>query len=218
MNACRLILVSLCAVVGVLAFSSAPAVAFETHVAAQPIGSGEKGSGAGQLDLDTTGGGQSGQVPSGIAINQTTGDIYIADTGNHRIDELEPDGAFMRAWGWGVADGKDELETCGPDALPPTVTCQAGISGSGAGQFVDPTFIAVDNSTGPSKGDVYVGDYGDSLVTKFNAEGALESTWKRHPDARRAAGPSFGRHRRRLWRRSVHRILILRYRQVHPGR
>jgi NHL repeat-containing protein len=181
MNARRVILVSLCALVGVLAFSSATAVAFETHVAAQPIGSGEKGSGAGQMDLDydyiKVGNGETVQIPSGIAVNQSTGDIYIADTGNQRIDELEPDGAFMRAWGWGVADGQSRLETCGPDAFPPTLTCQAGISGSGAGQFVHPVFIAVDNSTGPSKGDVYVGDYGDGLVTKFNAEGALESAW-----------------------------------------
>jgi hypothetical protein len=181
MNARRLILISLCAVVSVLALSSAPAVAFETHVAVQPIGSGEKGSGAGQMDLDydytTVGNGEAVQVPSGIAVNQATGDIYIADTGNQRIDELEPDGAFMRAWGWGVADGKEELETCGPDAFPPTLTCQAGISGSGAGQFVHPVFIAVDNSTGPSKGDVYVGDVGDGIVTKFDAEGALERAW-----------------------------------------
>jgi hypothetical protein len=181
MNARRLILVSMCAVMSVLAFSCTPAVAFETHVAAQPIGSGEKGSGAGQMDLDyeyiKVGNGETVQIPSGIAVNQATGDIYIADTGNQRIDELEPDGAFMRAWGWGVADGKEEHETCGPDAFPPTLTCKAGISGSGAGQFVHPVFIAVDNSTGPSQGDVYVGDVGDGLVTKFNAEGALESAW-----------------------------------------
>jgi hypothetical protein len=181
MNARRLVVVLLCAVVSVLAFSSAPAVAFETYVAAQPIGSGEKGFGAGQMNLAynsvVDADGHGAEVSSGIAVNQTTGDIYVADTGNHRIDELEPDGAFMRAWGWGVVDGKDELEVCGPDAFPPTATCQVGISGSGAGQFVHPVFIAVDNSTGLSQGAVYVGDFGDHLVTKFSAEGALEGTW-----------------------------------------
>jgi hypothetical protein len=168
MNARRLILVSLCTLVGVLAFSSASAVAFETHVAAQPIGSGEKGSGAGQMDLASN---------SGVAVDDATGDVYVADTGNDRVDEFEADGAFMRAWGWGVADGLPMFEACGPDAFPPAATCKAGISGSGAGQFVDPVFIAVDNSTGGSKGDVYVGDTEDDLVTKFSAEGALESGW-----------------------------------------
>jgi hypothetical protein len=172
MSARRLILVSLCGVVSVLAFSSASAVAFETHVALQPIGSGEKGSGAGQLELAGN---------SGIAVSEagaSKGDIYIADTGNHRVDELEPSGAFMRAWGWGVADGLAKFEVCGPDAFPPTATCQTGISGSGAGEFESPTFVAVDNDpASASFGDVYVGDHGDVLVTKFNAEGALVSTW-----------------------------------------
>ena len=169
MNARRLILVSLCGVVSVLVFSSASAVAFETHVASQSIGSGEKGTGAGQLEL-------AGR--SGVAVDQATGDVYIADTGNDRVDELEPSGAFMRAWGWGVADGLAKFEACGPDAFPPTVTCQAGISGSGAGEFESPTFVAVDNDpASASFGDVYVGDHGDVLVTKFNAEGALVSAW-----------------------------------------
>jgi hypothetical protein len=159
-----------------LAFAATPALALETHVVSTPIGTGEKGSGAGQLEL---------AYNSGIAVNETTGDIYIADTGNDRIDEFEADGAFVRAWGWGVADGKEEFETCGPGAFPPTLTCKAGISGSGAGQFIQPLFVAVDNSVGPSKGDVYVGDVGpgpenqpgNGIVTKFNAEGALQSAW-----------------------------------------
>jgi hypothetical protein len=161
MNARRLILVSLCALVGVIAFSSAPAVAFETHAASQSIGSGEKGSGAGQLELASN---------SGIAVSQRTGDIYIADTGNDRIDELEPDGAFMRAWGWGVGGGIG-FETC-------TSLCVKGLSGSNPGEFESPTFVAVDNDpTSASFGDVYVGDDGDVRVTKFDAEGALERTW-----------------------------------------
>jgi DNA-binding beta-propeller fold protein YncE len=163
------VLMSLCVLAGALVFSSAPAVAFETHVASQPIGSGEKGTGAGQLELAGN---------SGVAVDQATGDVYIADTGNDRVDELEPSGVFMRAWGWGVADGLAKFEACGPDAFPPTVTCQAGISGSGAGEFESPTFVAVDNDpASASFGDVYVGDHGDVLVTKFNAEGALVSTW-----------------------------------------
>jgi hypothetical protein len=149
-----------------LAFAATPALAFETHVVAKSIGEGVKGSSAGQLESANS-----------VAVNDTTGDVYVADTGNDRIDEFEGDGAFVRAWGWGVADGLPMFETCGPDAFPPTATCRAGISGSGAGQFTTPAFIAVDNSAGLSKGDVYIGDTGDNLVTKFSAEGVLESAW-----------------------------------------
>jgi hypothetical protein len=38
-------------------------------------------------------------------------------------------------------------------------------------------FVAVDNSTGASAGDVYVGDTGNNVVSKFSAEGALIESW-----------------------------------------
>jgi NHL repeat len=165
--ASRTVLV-LATILAALALTATPAMAFEKHVFSQSIGEGVKGAGTGQLELASN---------SGVAVNDTTGNIYVADTGNHRIDEFESHGSFVRAWGWGVANGLPMFETCGPGALPPTVTCQAGISGSGAGQFTTPTFVAVDNSASASKGGVYVGDTGNNLVTKFSSEGVLESTW-----------------------------------------
>jgi hypothetical protein len=106
---------------------------------------------------------------SGVAVNSTTHDVYVADTGNRRVDQFSS-GTFVRAWGWGVADGLPSFETC-------TLVCQAGLSGSGPGQFETPAFVAVDNSGGPSAGDVYVGDTGDNLVSKFTGEGALVESW-----------------------------------------
>jgi sugar lactone lactonase YvrE len=98
-------------------------------------------------------------------------DIYVADTNNHRIDQFEANGTFLRAWGWGVSDGiSKELQSC-------TLTCFAGVSGSGPGQFTTPTFIAVDNSAGASKGDVYVADTANNVVTKFDASGNLITAW-----------------------------------------
>ena len=44
-------------------------------------------------------------------------------------------------------------------------------------QFESPAFIAIDDSAGPSAGDVYVGDTGDNVVTKFTATGELVKTW-----------------------------------------
>ena len=42
---------------------------------------------------------------SGVAVNAETHNVYVADTANNRVDEFKSDGTFVRAWGWGVADG-----------------------------------------------------------------------------------------------------------------
>jgi hypothetical protein len=145
-----------------------------THVPSSSFG----GTGAGAGELSS---------PDGIAIDSTTHDLYVADRGNLRIDEFSKAGAFIRAWGWGVADGLPAFETC-------TLVCERGLSGSGAGQFTTPSFIAVDNSAGPSAGDVYVGDTGDQEVSKFTAEGALVESWgvKGQLDGSTATGGPFG--------------------------
>jgi hypothetical protein len=144
-------------------FTSVPLALPPTHVAAASFGSA--GSGDGQLAL---------AVNSGIAVNHATHDLYVADTNNNRIVQFSASGAFIRAWGWGVADGSAALQSC-------TSGCQAGISGHGAGQLAKPEFVAVDNSSGPSHGDVYVGegsinDQAAASVLKFSASGAYLST------------------------------------------
>jgi hypothetical protein len=163
----------LLALLAILALTAAPALANSSHVFSKSFG--EKGSGAGQLSLAapvTLNEEELVTAGSGVAVNDTTHDVYVADTGNHRIDEFESDGSFVRAWGWGVADGvSNELQTC-------TLTCFAGLSGSGPGEFEAPTFIAVDNDpSSPSFGAVYVGDTGDRLVTKFDSSGSLVKPW-----------------------------------------
>jgi NHL repeat len=80
------------------------------------------------------------------------------------------------AFGWGVKDGSEELQTC-------TVAtgCEEGLSGGGPGEFgkvpftsqlVGPTGIAVD-----SGGDVYVMDLGNYRVQKFDSEGKFLATF-----------------------------------------
>ncbi len=164
MNARKLVLrtvVALCALVAAAALAAGPASALESHTFSSSFGSA--GSGAGELSS-----------PQGVAVNSTTHDVYVADTGNDRIDEFTASGSFIRAWGWGVADGISEKpQTC-------TIACSKGLSGSGPGGFEIPTFVAVDNSAGPSKGYVYVGDTGDNLVSKFSESGALIESWGTH--------------------------------------
>jgi hypothetical protein len=127
----------------------------------QAPSSGETGSAAGQVD-----------GPSSIATDPVSGHLYVDDYANARIVELDAWGEFVKAWGWGVADGAEELQTCGPGANPPTATCQRGSKGSGVGQFSQLSGgIAVD-----AAGDIYVGDLADQdsgnhRVQKFDSDG-----------------------------------------------
>lgn len=141
---------------GVL-LTSAPASAIKQYVPATPASFGESGTGAGQV-----------AAPEGVAVNDATGDVYVVDTGNARIDEWNATGeTFIRAWGWGVADGVTEApQSC-------SLICFKGFSGSGAGEFQTPTRVAVDNSKSASAGDVYVVDPGAGRISKFSAEGVF---------------------------------------------
>jgi hypothetical protein len=147
----------LCALAA-LACTSAPAFAFNTHVFSTSFAS--SGSGDGQVSLASN---------SGVAVNGTSHDVYVADTGNHRVDQFSSSGTFIRAFGADV--GGPGVNTC-------TSGCVAGTPGSGPGAFTTPALIAIDNSpTSASQGDVYVADAGDNLVSKFDASGNLIATW-----------------------------------------
>jgi hypothetical protein len=161
---------------GGLLLASAPASAAQTY-GTQSSSFGSAGSGAGQFAL-TPGSvfGYGQHSGSSIAVNDTTHDVYVTDTGNARIDEFDQNGNFIRAWGYGVADGStNELQPC-------TTTCFAGIVGEGAGQFVEPVAIAVDNSGTSSNEDVYVADItaagpeGYGRIEKFTSTGTYLAT------------------------------------------
>lgn len=112
------------------------------------------GSGAGEC-----------RIARGIVANPSTGDLYVSDQENLRIDEFTAWGEFLRAWGWGVRTGDPELQTCTTQT-----GCQRGLSGSGSGEFLNvtegPQGIALD-----STGDVYVYDLGNHRVQKFSPTG-----------------------------------------------
>jgi DNA-binding beta-propeller fold protein YncE len=109
---------------------------------------GSKGTGPGEFS-----------EPSGIAVAQATGDVYVVDHNNSRVDSFGLEGAFRFAVGWGVADGKEEFEVC-------TTACRAGLPGSGAGQFEFPNAVATD-----ANGDFYVVDRENFRVQKFDSAG-----------------------------------------------
>lgn len=115
------------------------------------------------MQFGTTGVGAGQTVnPRGIATDPATGRVYVAELGNRRISEFTAWGQFIRAFGWGVADGTTAaLQTC-------TTTCFKGLNGAGAGQLGGESAlgVAVDGL-----GNVYVVDRGNRRVQKFDSSG-----------------------------------------------
>jgi hypothetical protein len=153
--ALRLIGLLTLALAALLALASS-ASAFDTHAFKQSFGSA--GHGDGQFELATN---------SGLAVNETTHNVYLADTNNHRVDVFSETGTFIRAFGADVGGAGVNVCTSG---------CAVGTSASAAGAFKAPTFIAVDNAPG-GEGDVYVADTEANLVSKFEADGTLIASW-----------------------------------------
>jgi DNA-binding beta-propeller fold protein YncE len=119
---------------------------------------GSSGAGAGQM-----------QSPQAVAVQPTSGNVYVADTGNDRVDVFGASGSFIEAFGWGVADGQAKPEVC-------TTSCQAGLAGAGPGQFSRPSTIAIGAPPGPAANKVFVGDAGNNAVEKFDDAGTFMST------------------------------------------
>lgn len=109
------------------------------------------GSAAGQCD-----------PPTGIAVDTPSGDVYVADRGNNRIDVFDSAGTFQFAFGWGVDTGAAALEKCTTAS-----SCQKGLAGSGAGELERPSEIAIDDAAD----FLYVMDNGNNRVQKFDLAG-----------------------------------------------
>ncbi len=56
------------------------------------------------IDVFGEGGSEAGQFSSiaSVGVNQTSGDVYVLDTNNARVQQFDAGGAFIRTWGWDV--------------------------------------------------------------------------------------------------------------------
>src|SRR6185295_11539193 len=114
---------------------------------------GSFGSGDGQFNS-----------PRGIATD-SSGNVYVADSANSRIQKFDSSGSFQSTWGWGVLDGSSAFQIC-------TSSCQAGLGGSGDGQFNVPERLATDPS-----GNIYVADHNSNRIQKFDSSGNFLRMW-----------------------------------------
>jgi sugar lactone lactonase YvrE len=141
---------------------------------------GSPGSGKGQFAF-----------PYGIDTD-AAGDVYIADTDNHRIQKFSANGHFLAKWGRkGSRNGQfNNPSDVATDAAGNVYVVEGfnhriqkfspkgrflakwGGMGSGNGEFDRPTSIATD-----ADGNVYVADHGNSRIQKLSSDGELLAKW-----------------------------------------
>jgi hypothetical protein len=135
-------LVGLLVAVGVLALAGPAWAAGEIRFSGS---FGSAGSANGQF-----------KEPSGVAVDEASGDVYVVDKGNNRVEYFSSTGTF-----------EHQFNGTEIDRAP------AGAGSQAPAKFSAPEAIAIDNdSTSPSYGDVYVTDTGHEVIDKFSPNGS----------------------------------------------
>jgi hypothetical protein len=99
--------------------------------------------------------------PNGLAIDESTGDVYVADLSHNVVDKFSSTGEAV------------DFGLSSTDALSGSGTPAGSFSFPHENVSYTPAGLAVDNSPiSPSKGDLYVVDAGHGVIDKFEADGA----------------------------------------------
>jgi hypothetical protein len=110
--------------------------------------------------------------PEGLAVDQSTGDLLVIDAGESTVSRWNPDGtaANFSALGTNVIDAKEGGggKPCGEEPESCDQTPENGLSFGTASEVQ----VTVDNSGGPTDGDIYVSQSFTRLVDIFGADGS----------------------------------------------
>jgi sugar lactone lactonase YvrE len=131
--------------------------------------------------------------PSGIAVD-SSGNVYVADTGNYRIQKFTSDGTFIKGWGKEGPNNNEfkllyqsyiDVDSSGNVYVADTENYRIqkftsdgdfitkwGTWGYDDGQFRGPQGIVVDNLA-----HVYVVDSGNYCIQKFTSDGTFIKKW-----------------------------------------
>jgi hypothetical protein len=120
-------------------------------------------------------------TPDGIAVDQSTGNVYVANSGFLRVEVFSAAGDFLRAFGQDVVQsGKPgDLGSSAFEVCTVAADCKAGVSASTAGAFAgvggggSPIGLAIAPAGAPNAGNVLVTDPGNRRVSEYTAAGAF---------------------------------------------
>ncbi|HEX5762981.1 MAG TPA: hypothetical protein VFY04_07655 [Solirubrobacterales bacterium] len=126
--------------------------------------------------------------PSAIAIDQATGDLYVSDRDNRRIQQFDADGNFVRMWGFdvivaGQPNGNGTgFEVCDMSNGNAQTDCKQGVAGNGVGQLGSSGLgtalrIAIRPSEGsPAIRKVFVADTQNRRINTYNFDGSAPAS------------------------------------------
>jgi DNA-binding beta-propeller fold protein YncE len=135
--------------------------------------------------------------PGGVALD-ASGDVYVVDADNHRVEKFDSSGNYLAQWGTGGSGAGEFLFAQGGGSFSGiavdsqsyvyvadtgnnriqkftssgSFVLQWGSLGTAYGQFQSPWGIAADSS-----GNVYVADSGNARVQKFTSAGVYLTEW-----------------------------------------
>ena len=95
-------------------------------------------------------------------VTDATGNLYVADNGNNRIEKFDSHGNFVLAFGKDVVTGGGTgFEICTVAA-----SCKSGVQGTLGGELTEPSAVAVD-----ADGNIYAADSDSHRIEKYDASG-----------------------------------------------